>query len=266
MARILESYRRTTNQGAGRNALSAYAGGREMARQDKADAAGAEQAGFQRQLDVNKESRAKAKEQREVSESERANRLLKMRDMLGPASTADTQDKWLAAQESGFLPKDLKFEQREPFIMATMTEAERFAREKESTRSSESDRTFGETVRSNKAKEKIYGERARKGKGKSGDRAGGLKASDENFLSKEVANLFDGTYDVATGRIQIKDDRNRRLARRIITRASQLAKGNPEMTLSQAVTQASEENDIQIRDLDKAAAPTMDQDPLGWRQ
>ena len=258
MARLLNDYRRTMPRDATAEAAKGYLGMKRLKEQDAIEAAATKRSN---RLQDAKEEREIAKEGREVDAYERERRSEKMQEWLGPASTADTPEKWLSAQESGFLPKELKYETREPFIMATMTESERLAREKEATRGSETDRTFGETVRHNKAME------AREAKGKgSGRSPGGLKASDENFISKEVSNLFDGTYDVSTGRIQIKDDTNRRKARKLITRASQLAKGNPEMTLSQAVTQAAEEGGINIRDLDKPAPVPMDQNPLGWPQ
>jgi len=260
MARILNDYRRTMPEaGAGlRRGTENYVAIKRQREQDAIKEAAAEKVETR---EAAKEGREIAKEGREIDVYERERRHEKMQEWMGPASTADTPEKWLSAQDSGFLPKELKFETREPFIMAVMTESERLAREKEGTRAGESTRTFGETVRHNKAME------AREAKGKgSGRSPGGLKASDENFISKEVSNLFDGTYDVSTGRIQIKDDTNRRKARKLITRASQLAKGNPEMTLSQAVTQAAEEGGINIRDLDKPAPVPMDQNPLGWHQ
>jgi hypothetical protein len=208
------------------------------------------------------EERDIAKEEREVDADTRAKRVETMKQWLGPASTANTPDKWLSAQEAGFLPKELKFEQREPFIMATMTEGERLAREKEMTRASESDRTFGETVRHHKATE----DRKEAKGGKGGGGRGGMKATDERLISSEVAGMFDGTYDIATGRVQIKDDRNRRLARKIIGRASQIAAGNPDMPLQRIVNQAAEENGISISDVDKKAAPTVDEDPFGWQK
>ena len=42
--------------------------------------------------------------------------------LFGPVMASNTNEKWLAAQNSGFIPKEMSFEQREPFLMGVLGE------------------------------------------------------------------------------------------------------------------------------------------------
>lgn len=231
LAQILNNFRQTMPEaGSGmRHGMENYVAGK--ASQAEATAK-AEQQGFENKLKTDKDKREADKAKREESkfDQEQADRVKQA--LLGPVTAADSPEKWASAQQAGFIPKKLKFEDREPFMMATLTEKERIDREK---------------LQLDRAE---HGRKTRKdATDKSG--AGGrkqLKATDENFIAKQVAALFDGIYDPATGAFQLKDDVSRRKALKIKRDAARLAANNPNMTLSAAVTEAAQRNDININD------------------
>ncbi len=258
MAAILNSYRASMPEaGSGMRAgVESYLAGKERQRIAKAEA---EELRQENRLQESAEGRAKTKEKREQEKHEREGeiyqrekRLATMKQWLGPISQADTADKWAAAQTSGFVPKGLKFKDRESFIMAAMTEDERLNRAKQATAEKEHTR-------------KVAKDRTEGGGGRTE-----LKATDERYISSRVAGLFDGIYDIRTGSIQIADDKNRRLAQKIIADASRLAANNPNMTLSGAVSEAAGRNGIDVRELEAAGQPAAPaagggSDPLGLR-
>ncbi len=200
------------------------------------------------------------------------------------AAWADDPEKWKQAQEIGAIPPSLDFEQRGAFVYGymKMEQQRKRAADKESTR--QADRGYEldvrrqkEVERSNRAREANFRDRTAQtgaGGGAGGGPGGGLKSGDESYIARQVSALFDGTYDVRTGAIQIKDDANRRLAQKMIADASRLLANNPNMTRSQAVSQAAERNGINIGSFavnmadqgGGAAAPPQIADPLGLRQ
>jgi len=176
----------------------------------------------------------------------------KARQLVGIASTAETPEDWARLQSQGFIPKEMPFESKEPFIMGFLTEEERMARKKQDYQKGKDTRQFGlderkakETERHNRASERNAAASAKGGGGGSS----GLSASDENAIYRYVAGLFDGNYNPATGQFTgFKDDTSRQQAIDIAAQASQLMKGNPMMTRLEATREAARRNGISIGD------------------
>ena len=209
------------------------------------------------------ERRKQAQEGRESTQFANEQQQAQMAKWLGPATAASTSEKWSAAQDQGFLPKGMPFEVREPFMMFALTEKDRLDREKQVTSSDLEERKFSHKkskdwadVANNKAK-------ANKPAASTGR---GVKTTEEKLVSDIVDSHF-GRYNPVTG-IYVPTSKKAgetAKAQRIKTRALQLAKHNPDLTLNMATTMALEEAGIEIREEGRTPATRQD-DPLGWRQ
>ena len=152
LAQILNNYRQTMPEaGAGmREGVDAYVDAQAAKAKARTEA---EQKKFDNDLKKRADTRAQDKEGREKTVFEDEQKVKVMRSILGPATTADTPDKWASAQEQGMIPKEMPFDKREPFIMATITESERLARQKEARQAAEGKATRAETAKHNRAME-----------------------------------------------------------------------------------------------------------------
>ena len=216
------------------------------------------------------ERRKQAQEGRESTQFANEQQQAQMAKWLGPATAASTSEKWSAAQDQGFLPKGMPFEAREPFMMFALTEKDRLDREKQAVSSDLAERKFGldrekfgETKRSNRATEGISRDKAKSTVASTGR---GVKTTEEKLVSDIVDSHF-GRYNPVTG-IYVPTSKKAgetAKAQKIKTRALQLAKHNPDLTLNMATTMALEEAGIEIREEGRTPATRQD-DPLGWRQ
>jgi hypothetical protein len=204
------------------------------------------------------ERRKVSEESRKQAEFDDERKKEQMGRWLGPVTAATTNEKWIAAQTNGFIPKGMPFTAREPFMMYALQESDRLAREKQATTSNLAERKFKETMRKNKADDNRLRETAKKDAGLDGR---GVKTAEENAIAKIVDAQF-GDYDPVTKVYVFDQVEDKRKAQRIKTRAAQLAKHNPGMTLHRAATQALEEAGSPISNTE--TGPKAQGNPLGW--
>jgi hypothetical protein len=212
------------------------------------------------------ERRKVSEESRKQTEFDDERKKEQMGRWLGPVTAATTNEKWIAAQTNGFIPKGMPFAAREPFMMYALQESDRLAREKQATTSNLAERKHGlegkkfqETMRKNKADDKRLRETAKMDAGLDGR---GVKTAEENAIAKIVDAQF-GDYDPVTKVFVFDQVEDKRKAQRIKTRAAQLAKHNPGMTLHRAATQALEEAGSPISNTE--TGPKAQGNPLGWQ-
>lgn len=272
IASLLNSYRQGM-QPVGQNALGHTLMMQDRRKADEAAQAQGAQTQFENKLKTAKEGREQSKEARDQDIYLRAKRLEKMDEWMGPASVATTPEKWADAQEGGFLPKEVKFENREAFIMAAMDEAERLARDVEARKAEMDERKQGETERHNRATEKNA--RITASKSGSGPGAGRPKIADEKAIRAMVGEQFGARYNPITGAYAgVDDPEAKKQVQKISTDAVRLYQHNPTMTGNMAVEEALRRNGIEVQGSTNTGAgqPTMgagqpaNNDPLGWRQ
>jgi len=99
MAQILSNYRQTMPSGGLERGVQNFFTAKSMGEQSKL-----------RQ----KQTATEDLKQEQIKQEQIMNKL------AGPVAAADTNEKWVSAQAKGFLPKDMDFGQREPFIMGMM--------------------------------------------------------------------------------------------------------------------------------------------------
>ena len=99
MAQILNSYRQTMPSGGLERGVQNFFTTKSMGEQSKL-----------RQKQMGTEDL----KQEQIKQEQIINQL------SGPVAAADTNEKWVSAQAKGFLPKDMDFAQREPFIMGML--------------------------------------------------------------------------------------------------------------------------------------------------
>lgn len=185
---------------------------------------------------------------READADKRAQELQQHKELAGVAASANTPEKWASAQELGFLPKEMSYESREPYIMGVMTQAERMGREKFEFQKGQkgvenvmAERVQTEKERSNRANELAASTKAAKtGTAKTG--RGGV--SESSYFARETGALLGGDYDAGTDTYTYKDSTARRKAVKIKRDAAREMQGNPSMTREQAFFNAAQRNGI----------------------
>jgi hypothetical protein len=151
------------------------------------------------------------------------------------ADMANTPEAW---QQEGF---SVPFEQRERVLAQALTYQQYLDRSKQ-----ENDQAGGSGKGSNR---------------------GGLKAADENAIHKYTQDMFKGIYNPATGQFMgFKKDTSRQQAAKIGAEASRIVANNPQITLHEAVMQASKDNGVDIVPVKgKNGGKVSGKDPLGLR-
>lgn len=203
---------------------------------------------------------AEARNTREEAADKRSQEMQKHKELAGVAASANTPEKWSSAQELGFLPKEMAFESREPYIMGVMTQSERMNREKLDFQKGQTETQNVMAARKQGFTEKQAGvenamaarkqteiERKNKAGEVSGAGSGGMstdygKVSESNYFAKQAGELLGGTYDAETDKYTYKDSTARRKAVKVKRDAAQYRQQG--MSREQAFFNAAQKNGI----------------------
>lgn len=104
-----------------------------------------------------------------------------------------------------------------------------------------------------------------KGKSESSDNRS-VKAADDSLISKNIATLFGGVYNPATGDITGLDKDQAKTVSQIQANASKIFKENRNITHNEASNMAYKEYETSLATTPNPNPKTMDNDPFGWNK
>lgn len=93
-----------------------------------------------------------------------------------------------------------------------------------------------------------------------------VKAADDSLISKNIATLFGGVYNPATGDITGLDKDQAKTVSQIQANASKIFKENKNITHNEASNMAYKEYETSLAPTPDPNPKTMDNDPFGWNK